>query len=191
MSRERKFVQRLTHGGVTSSKPAETEVVPEDAFSNFIVRLKRTLPSAVDGEPPGTSVAELTKRSALARHVEATCLPPMWCLVQEPFMRFRGAFCDLPKSPKVLELMGKPSEQWYAIDHVVEGSEDNAFAARSKATAAANRSSAGGSSTANGSTGGASRLWTSARRPALEIVRGGEGGSTGTGRSIDAVKSVA
>ncbi|KAL5105321.1 Dedicator of cytokinesi protein 9 [Taenia crassiceps] len=153
-----------------------------------IVRLQRTLPSAVDDAPPSTSIAELTKSSALARHVEATCSPPMWCLVREPFMRFRGAFCDLPKSPRVLELMGEPSEQWYAIDHVVEGSEDNAFAVRSKATAAANRSSAGGGSTANGSAGGASRLWTSARRPALEIVRGGEGGSNGTARSIDVVK---
>lgn len=84
--------------------------------------------------------------------------------------------------------MGKPSEQWYAIDHVVEDSEDNVFGVRSKATAAASRSSAGGGSTANGSTGGASRLWTSARRPALEIVRGGEGGSNETTRSIDAVK---
>ncbi|VDM33569.1 unnamed protein product [Hydatigera taeniaeformis] len=90
--------------------------------------------------------------------------------------------------------MGKPSDQWYAIDHVVEGSESNVFAARSKAIAAANRSNAAASgnssSTANGSSGGASRLWTSARRPALEVVRGGEGESNGTTRSVEPMKVV-
>ncbi|CDS38025.1 hypothetical protein EmuJ_000531600 [Echinococcus multilocularis] len=219
MSKQRKFVQRLTHGGVISSTSAEIEGAPKDTFSNFkiscvcepidyeqylvqnkasimsdphrdlvlfppdnvkIVRLQRTLPNSVDGAPLSTGILELMKTSALARHVAATCLPPMWCIVREPFVRFRGAFYDLPKNPKVLESMGKPSEQWYAIDHVAEGSEDNISTGRSKAAASANRSSAGvggGSSTVNSSTGGASRLWTSARRPTLEIARGGEGES--------------
>nr|CUU99546.1 hypothetical transcript [Hymenolepis microstoma] len=62
-----------------------------------IVRLNRTQCHTVGGAPPSANIAELTKTSALARHVEATCMPQSWCLLQEPLVRFRGAFCDLPK----------------------------------------------------------------------------------------------
>lgn len=36
MSKQRKFVQHLTHGGAISSKSTENEVAPDDAFSNFV-----------------------------------------------------------------------------------------------------------------------------------------------------------
>ncbi|VDL26997.1 unnamed protein product [Hymenolepis diminuta] len=138
MSKQRKFVQQLTHGGYMSQKSVDNEVTTEDSFSNLkiscvsepidyeqylvrnkasimndphrdlvlfpadevkIVRLNRTQLNTVGGGPPSASVAELTKISALARHVEATCMPQSWCLLQEPLARFRGPFCDLPNDP--------------------------------------------------------------------------------------------
>ncbi|KAM3185074.1 hypothetical protein ACTXT7_007112 [Hymenolepis weldensis] len=190
MSKQRKFVQQLTHGGYMSQKSVDNEVTTEDSFSNLkiscvsepidyeqylvrnkasimndphrdlvlfpadevklikimilqridyvlfsrstltgyapiylygieenrkliknpfhkvagikIVRLNRTQLNTVGGGPPSASIAELTKISALARHVEATCMPQSWCLLQEPLARFRGPFCDLPKDPFIV-----------------------------------------------------------------------------------------
>ena len=65
--------------------------------------------------------------------------------------------------------MGKPTEQWYAIDHIAEGGENSTCATG----ASTNRS---GVNAGAGSVGGsgASRLWTSARRPPLQTPLTGE-----------------
>uniref|UniRef100_A0A5K3FIG7 PH domain-containing protein n=2 Tax=Mesocestoides corti TaxID=53468 RepID=A0A5K3FIG7_MESCO len=155
-----------------------------------IVKLKRNSFGLIGGSPPSASIVELTKASSLARHVEGTCLPPSWSLLQEPFVRFRGSFCDLPKDQKNAELMTAPSEQWYAIDHVEE-----ALSISGKAITTSSSSSSTGrpystSSLANCpgavSNGGATRLWTSARRSALaamQSARTAEGSSADSGAS--------
>ncbi|VDN96158.1 unnamed protein product [Rodentolepis nana] len=210
MSKQRKFVKQLTHGGYMSHKSVDNEFSTEDSFSYLkiscvsepidyeqyiirnkasimndphrdlvlfpsdevkIVRLNRTQYHTVGGAPPSTSIAELTKTSALARHVEATCMPQSWCLLQEPLARFRGAFCDLPKDPKVLEQMGKPVEQWYAIDHVVtENGSDRSVVSSLRTN---NKSSVATGAATSNETGVGSRSWTSARRVALMATHNG------------------
>ncbi len=62
-----------------------------------VVKLNRKALTSTGTAPPPANISDVTKVSALARHVEATSMPSHWFLVQEPLAQFRGSFCDLPR----------------------------------------------------------------------------------------------